>query len=86
MAAEHNDRRTARPQDGADDGDWLWRAGQIRDALKDADQNDEEGLLAMLVGRFLANTPADERKAARRDMIRLIDAATKVWVVSWCDS
>jgi hypothetical protein len=66
--------------------DFNQRADMINAALEDADDATCEMLLAMFVGRYLSRFVAEDRKKARRALIREIDEETKDCVIRGCDA
>ena len=66
--------------------DVTWRADAINAALDGADWETCEALLAMFVGRHLSRFVAEDRRKARRGLLRGIDKETKTWVIDGCDA
>ena len=62
------------------------RANMIHEALDSADDQLCEVLLTMFLGMVLAGVDAEDRKSARRCLIRDIDRETKDWVLRACDA
>ncbi len=68
------------------DDDFGWRADMIMQALDGADTYTEQALLSMFLGMWLSCVDAGDRRAARRDTIKDMDAFTKQFVIQACDA
>jgi hypothetical protein len=76
-----------KPLDDEDaQADFNRRADMMKAALEDADYDTSTMLLAMFAARHLFWSTAEERKKARRDLIREIDRETKDMVIRGCDA
>lgn len=69
-----------------DEGDFDRRADLMFEALDGATVEAEMALIVLAASRFLAGFEARDRRLARRDLIREVDAETKAIVIRGCDS
>lgn len=69
-----------------DDADFAARADLIAEALDGADEYLQMTLLTMFMGIWLSRWDAEDKRTARRDLIRDIDSQAREWTIAGCDA